>query len=204
MVNVARVPSPAKVVLGLELRVHPQPAIIFRLLNQPCLYRILSDVFAFLLQTLIRPQHMIEGFLFPDRTGSVKQPVDAMRRGSFQALQNIHKRKLPTILVPQRQEEKMDMVGHDYDCIEMYSCGAGALARERLDATFPQAVFKNQIASRLRQCQTSTSTECDEHGRVGLLQVWKPPAIAVFGQRRSFGGHGTGGGRPRPPSPIPE
>src|SRR5213079_2353039 len=132
-------------------------------------------------------QHMIEGFLFPDRTGSVKQPVDAMRRGSFQALQNIHKRKLPTILVPQRQEEKMDMVGHDYDCIEMYSCGAGALARERLDATFPQAVFKNQIAS-----------------RVGLLQVWKPPAIAVFGQRRSFGGHGTGGGRPRPPSPIPE
>src|SRR5438067_12767885 len=68
---------------------------------------------------------MIEGFLFPDRTGSVKQPVDAMRRGSFQALQNIHKRKLPTILVPQRQEEKMDMVGHDYDCIEMYSCGAG-------------------------------------------------------------------------------
>ena len=119
--NVARVPSPAKVVLGLELRVHPQPAIIFRLLNQPCLYRILSDVFAFLLQTLIRPQHMIEGFLFPDRTGSVKQPVDAMRRGSFQALQNIHKRKLPTILVPQRQEEKMDMVGHDYDCIEMNS-----------------------------------------------------------------------------------
>jgi len=38
---VARAPSPAKVVLGLELRVHPQPAIIFRLLNQPCLYRIL-------------------------------------------------------------------------------------------------------------------------------------------------------------------
>ena len=149
-------------------------------------------------------RNTFEGFLFPDRTGSVKKPVDAMRRGSFQALQNIHKRKLPTILVPQRQEEKMDMVGHDYDCIEMYSCGAGALARERLDATFPQAVFKNQIASRLRQCQTSTSTECDEHGRVGLLQVWKPPAIAVFGQRRSFGGHGTGGGRHRPPSPIPE
>src|SRR2546425_8890057 len=177
----------------LTLRVHPQPAIIFRLLNQPCLYRILSDVFAFLLQTLIRPQHMIEGFLFPDRTGSVKKPVDAMRRGSFPALQNIHKRKWPTILVPQRQEEKMDMVGYDYDCIEMYSCGAGALARERLDATFPQAVFKNQIASRLRQCQTSSRTEGDEHRRVGLLQVWKPPAIAVFSQRRSFGGHGTRG-----------
>src|SRR5438093_1446620 len=73
MVNVARVPSPAKVVLGLELRVHPQPAIIFRLLNQPCLYRILSDVFAFLLQTLIRPQHMIDGFIFPDRIGRLKQ-----------------------------------------------------------------------------------------------------------------------------------
>src|SRR3989442_611248 len=127
-----------------------------------------------------------------------------MHRGSFQALQNIHKRKLPTILVPQRQEEKMDMVGHDYDCIEMNPCGAGALARERLDATFPQTMFENQVAGLLRQCQMSTSTECDEHRRVGLLQVRKPPAIAVFGQRRSFGGHGTGGGRPRPPSPIPE
>src|SRR5438132_10860993 len=186
MVNVARVPSPAKVVLGLELRVHPQPAIIFRLLNQPCLYRILSDVFAFLLQTLIRPQHMIEGFLFPDRTGSVKQLIDTMSSRALQTLQNVHERIRPALFIAEWQEKHMDVVGHDYGCIEMNPCGAGALARERLDATFPQTMFENQVAGVLRQCQMSTSTECDEHRRVGLLQVRKPPAIAVFSQRGSL------------------
>src|SRR6266571_869308 len=132
--NVARAPSPAKVVLGLELRVHPQPAIIFRLLNQPCLYRILSDVFAFLLQTLIRPQHMIEGFLFPDRTGSVKQLIDTMSSRALQTLQNVHERIRPALFIAEWQEKHMDVVGHDYGCIEMNPCGAGALARERLDA----------------------------------------------------------------------
>jgi len=68
----------------------------------------------------------------------------------------------------------------------MVNVARAALARERLDATFPQAVFKNQVAGLLRQCQMSTSTECDEHRRVGLLQVRKPPAIAVFSQRGSL------------------
>src|SRR6266702_2895054 len=117
--NVARAPSPAKVVLGLELRVHPQSAIIFRLLNQPCLYRILSDVFAFLLQTLIRPQHMIEGFLFPDRTGSVKQLIDTMSSRALQTLQNVHERIRPALFIAEWQEKHMDVVGHDYGCIEM-------------------------------------------------------------------------------------
>src|SRR5436190_3288060 len=89
---------------GLELRVHPQPAIIFRLLNQPCLYRILSDVFAFLLQTLIRPQHMIEGFLFPDRTGSVKQLIDTMSSRALQTLQNVHERIRPALFIAEWQE----------------------------------------------------------------------------------------------------
>src|SRR5229473_2454982 len=83
--------------------------------------------------------------------------------------------------------------------------GAGVLAREWLQATFPQTVFKHQIASLLRQDQAATDAEGDEQGSIGFLQVRQAPAIAILGERRS--GHGMSGyvwrcvGRaPRPPS----
>src|SRR5213593_294183 len=59
-------------------------------------------------------------------------------------------------------------------------------------------MFENQVAGLLRQCQTSSRTESDEHRGIGLLQVREPSAIAVFGQRRCFGRHRVG----RAPSPA--
>src|SRR5579863_2116478 len=100
----------------------------------------------------------------------------------------------------------MDMIGHDYGCIELNSwwCGAVALAREWAKATLPQTMFKNKIASRFRQDQRPTCTESDEHRCVFLLQMRKPPAIAVLGRWRCDDEHGWAGmvsvgGRPRPP-----
>ncbi len=51
----------------IPFRVHPQPAIIPWLSDQSCLYGILSNVFALVFQTLIRPQYVIERFFLPDR-----------------------------------------------------------------------------------------------------------------------------------------
>src|SRR5438132_12974677 len=44
----------------------------------------------------------------------------------------------------------------------------------------------------------SACTEGDKDSRIRLLQVWKPPTITVFGQRRCFGRHRVG----RAPSPA--
>src|SRR5204862_3567885 len=75
--------------------------------SEPTLpYRSLSDVFAFLLQTLIRPQHMIERFFFPDRTGSVKQLIDTMSSRALQTLQDVHERIRPALFIAEWQEKQ--------------------------------------------------------------------------------------------------
>src|SRR5207245_7323457 len=62
-------------------------------------------------------------------------------------------------------------------------------------------MLENKITGYLWQNPPSACTEGDKDSRIRLLQVWKPPTITVFGQRRCFGGHGTrGAGAPAPPA----
>jgi len=60
--------SPARLESESELGTYPQPPIILMPLNQSRLHRILPNILAFILETLMRPQHMIERLFFPDRT----------------------------------------------------------------------------------------------------------------------------------------
>src|SRR5713226_3294338 len=145
-----------------KLRVHPQPAIILRLLNQSRFHRILSNIFRFLLQTLIRSQHMIERFFFPDRARGVEKLINAMSRGAFQTLHDVDEREGPAVFIPRRQEQQMDVIWHDYGCVQMNSRlrafrGRGR-PRHSSYAMLPQTMFEHEIASLPRQDQTSTST----------------------------------------------
>src|ERR1700746_3683524 len=58
-------------------QVHTEPPIVLRFLHQSRFHRILPDVFTFLSQTLIRPQHMIERLFLPNWTRVVEKLVDA-------------------------------------------------------------------------------------------------------------------------------
>ena len=62
-------------------------------------------------QTLIRPQHMIERFLFPYWPCAMKELVDPMSRCSLQALQDVNQRERPPVCISQRQEKQVDVIG---------------------------------------------------------------------------------------------
>jgi hypothetical protein len=195
-------PSPAKPKSKSKLRVNPQPPIILRPSNQPSLHRILPNVLAFIFQTFVRSQHMIEGLLFPDRTGRVQKLVNAMSRGTLQALQDVHQREGPAVFIPQRREKQVNMIGHNHSCVQMdsrlqafrgrgpHSASLRAGPRHTSRTTLPQTVFKNKIAGRFRKDSPTARTESNEHRRISLLQMWKPPSISILTQWRCFGGHG--------------
>src|SRR6266550_39595 len=117
-----------------------------------------------------------------------------MSRDALQTLQDVHERIRPALFIAEWQEKHMDVVGHDYGCIEMNSRTPAFRGRGRPRHTsFAQAMLENKITGYLWQNPPSACTEGDKDSRIRLLQVWKPPTITVFGQRRSFGGHGTRG-----------
>jgi hypothetical protein len=60
--------------------------------------------------------------------------------------------------------------------------GAGVPARERQNATLPQAVFQDKIARRRGQHKRSSGAKSDKQIGIGLLQMWKPSAISVFAE----------------------
>ena len=78
----------------------------------------------------------------------------------------------------------MNVIWHDNDSMQMDSCcgtcGAGALARERQNPAFSQAMLNYKIARLLRQDPPPASAESNEQGRIRLLQMRKPPPIAIL------------------------
>jgi len=85
------------------------------------------------------------------------------------------------------------MVRHDHNSMQMDSCcgtcGAGALARERQNPAFSQAMLNYKIPRLLRQDPPPARTEGDEQGSISLLQMRKPPPISVFGKNCRVGSY---------------
>ncbi len=88
-----------------EIGIHPQPPILFRPHRQSLPNRILPNVFALLLQTLVRSQHMVKRFLLPDRPRKAQHLVNPMSRDTLQALQDIHKRIRPAVAIAPRRKQ---------------------------------------------------------------------------------------------------
>lgn len=149
----------------LQDRIYPKPPIVLWVFNQLGPNRISLDVFAFLSQALIRPQHVVEGLFFPDRTGEMKQPVDAMRGSTLETLKYVDERKRPAFLTAERRKEQVHMIGHHHERVQLNSrcaCGAGALACERPNAGFSQCMFKDKIAGLIGQDRTCAGAESNK------------------------------------------
>jgi hypothetical protein len=109
--------------------------------------------------------------------------VNAVSGCALQALQDVNQGERPAVAIPKRGKQNVYMVGHDDHRMQMHArCGAGAPARELPQATFPQAVFKDKIASSRRQHQWSAGAKGDKQICVGLLQMWKASAVLVLGK----------------------
>src|SRR5215470_2316147 len=71
----------------------PEPGIILRLADQSLPDRILPDIFDLCMQILKMPDHMIKGFILPDRPRSVQRFVDGMGRRTLDRSNNFLKTK---------------------------------------------------------------------------------------------------------------
>jgi len=67
--------------------------------------RILPNVFELLLQTPVRPQHMVKRFLPPDRPRKARHLVNPMSRDTLQTLQDINKRIRPAVAIAPRGKQ---------------------------------------------------------------------------------------------------
>ena len=106
-----------------------------------------------------------------------------MSRGAFQTLHDLNEGEGPSIFIAQRQEQEMDVVWHNYACVQIDSWFPVSRGRGRpRHTTFPETVVENEIAGLCWQGEASSCAEGDEHRRISFLQVWKPPSIAVLGK----------------------
>ena len=83
---------------------------------------------------------MIKGFILPDWSFATEQPVNVACCGSFDHLQDLLYRIRPTLLVPQRCKQQMQMVGHNDGGVQIDAF-----------AVLVNAVFKNQVPCMLRK-----------------------------------------------------
>jgi hypothetical protein len=132
---------------------------------------------------------MIEGLLFPHRSASLQEFVDAMRRGALHALQNVDEGERPPISITQRREQQVNVIRHHDGSVQInpLRCGAGAHAREcrRLrHATFAQAMRHDQIAS-LRRQDSPSGAERDKQIAIHLLQMRQPPLVPILRKRNT-------------------
>ena len=127
---------------------------------------------------------MIERFLFPQRTRLAKHSIDPMSSRTFEALKYVYERERPAIFIAQRLHEYVDVVGHDYDGMQLdpnwWLCGAGALAREVRDSAFSQTMREHEGSRLLWQSHPAERAERDEQIRIALLNMRKSAAVTVL------------------------
>ena len=83
---------------------------------------------------------MVERLVLPNRTGATKKLINAVRRSALEALQNVDERIWPAIRITERHQQKVDMIGHDYDGVQSSSL-----------ALLAKTVIKNQVTCRCGQ-----------------------------------------------------
>jgi hypothetical protein len=66
----------------------------------------------------------------------------------------------------------MNMIGHNHGCVKINS-----------GLVIPKTMLQHQIAGFSRQWLVGERTESNKQVRVRLLQMWKPPPVAVLGKR---------------------
>jgi hypothetical protein len=115
---------------------------------------------------------MVKRLLLPNRPLVMKKLVDAMGCSTLEALHDLRQTKGPAILVFQRREKQMNMVGHDHGSNQIDS-----------SSMFPPTVLHHQVASLCRQDQGTTSPKGEEKRGVWFLQMREPTAVRIPGER---------------------
>jgi hypothetical protein len=144
---------------------NPQPAIVFWPSHQPAPHRILPNVFHFLFEALLRPQHMVKRLLLPNRTRSSERPVQDVRRRRFNPLQNLNQAVKISVQIPKRCQQKMHMVGHHDNGMN-----------RRLRSLIMQTVPQHNVSGRFRQ-RIEAAAKGNKRRPIVFLIVRQPPSI---------------------------
>jgi hypothetical protein len=104
-----------------HLRFNPQPRVVLRALDKSLSNRILANILHGLSQTLVATEDVIKGFVLPDWARASQQLVDATGGTALDSFENLRECERPAVGVPQRGEQEVCVVRHDYGGVKMDS-----------------------------------------------------------------------------------